>query len=194
MVETSAGILLYRRSDAGPQVLLVHPGGPFWARKDAGAWSIPKGVVEAGEDREAAARREFAEETGHRAEGRATDLGEVRLKSGKRVHAFAVEGELDADAIVSNTFEMVWPPRSVRTQEFPEVDRAGWFSLAEASEKLNPAQTEFVDRLRDALEWGGRGGAVGGSILARRTDALIRPSVDPALGRFAPAPPGLIRR
>ncbi|WP_132991991.1 NUDIX domain-containing protein [Gordonia zhaorongruii] len=154
MAERSAGILLYRLVAAGGvEVLLVHPGGPFWARKDDGAWSIPKGLVEADEDEFAAARREFAEETGHAAPDRpALDLGEVHLRSGKRVHGFAVEGDLDPATIVSNTFEMMWPPRSHRMQEFPEVDRGEWFDPADAVVKLNPAQGAFVERLADRLD------------------------------------------
>ncbi|WP_347955160.1 NUDIX domain-containing protein [Gordonia aichiensis] len=149
--QTSAGLLLYRRGAAGLEVLLVHPGGPFFARKDDGAWSIPKGLLDADEEPLVAARREFAEETGHRApDGAAIDLGDVRLRSGKRVLGFAVEGDLDAATIVSNTFEMVWPPRSGQTREFPEVDRAQWFSLDEARVKLNPAQAAFVDRLAES--------------------------------------------
>jgi predicted NUDIX family NTP pyrophosphohydrolase len=145
----SAGILLYRRVDGEPQVLIVHPGGPFWARKDAGAWSIPKGEYGDDEDAEACARREFEEETGTALpEGELSDLGTARQRSGKLVTAWAAEGDLDADAIVSNEFEMEWPPRSGRRQSFPEVDRAGWFGLDEAAEKLNPAQVVFLERLR----------------------------------------------
>ena len=130
----------------------MHPGGPFWARKDAGAWSIPKGEHDDDEDAQACALREFEEETGTALTPAAlADLGTVRLKSGKVVAAWAVEGDLDADAITSNTFELEWPPRSGRTQEFPEVDRAGWFGLEAAREKLNPAQGAFLDRLRDLL-------------------------------------------
>ncbi|MCF8571158.1 NUDIX domain-containing protein [Gordonia sp. HY002] len=148
MPELSAGILLYRKASGAVEVFLVHPGGPFFARKDDGAWSIPKGLVHPGEDLLDAARREFAEETGHRVpDGDAVDLGEVRLKSGKRVRAFAVEGDVDADATVSNTFEMIWPPKSGRTQSFPEVDRAAWFAVDDARVKLNAAQSEFLERL-----------------------------------------------
>jgi predicted NUDIX family NTP pyrophosphohydrolase len=151
-VPRSAGILLYRIRDGEPEVLLVHPGGPFWARKDAGAWSIPKGEHSEVEDPQAAALREFEEETGTAVTPTAlADLGAARLKSGKQVAAWAVEGDLDADAITSNTFELEWPPRSGRKQAFPEVDRAGWFSLEDAREKLNPAQGAFLDRLRDLL-------------------------------------------
>jgi predicted NUDIX family NTP pyrophosphohydrolase len=151
-VSRSAGILLYRLRDGQPEVLIVHPGGPFWARKDAGAWSIPKGEHSEDEDGQAAALREFEEETGTPlTPARLAHLGTVRLKSGKQVAAWAVEGDLDADAITSNTFESEWPPRSGRMQEFPEVDRAGWFGLDAAREKLNPAQGAFLDRLRDLL-------------------------------------------
>jgi len=144
-VKQSAGILLHR----GGEVLLVHPGGPFWAKKDAGAWSIPKGEYEEGDDPRAAALREFEEELGSAlpAGTELVELGTVKLKSGKRITAFAAEGDLDAETISSNTFEMEWPPRSGRMQAFPEVDRAGWFSIEEAREKLNPAQAEFLVRL-----------------------------------------------
>jgi predicted NUDIX family NTP pyrophosphohydrolase len=148
----SAGILLHRQGSTGPEVLLVHPGGPFWARKDLGAWSIPKGELGEGEDPRACALREFAEETGTQLPAAAlADLGTVALKSGKRVVAFAVEGDLDPDTLQSNTFEVEWPPRSGRRQEFPEVDRAQWFGLAAARERLNPAQAAFVDRLEQLL-------------------------------------------
>ena len=131
------------------EVLLVHPGGPFWAKKDAGAWSIPKGEYAEGEDAVACALREFEEELGAPPPDRSalTELGTVRLKSGKRITAWAAEGDLDASAVRSNTFTMEWPPRSGRMQEFPEVDRAGWFGLDEAREKLNPAQAAFLDGL-----------------------------------------------
>jgi predicted NUDIX family NTP pyrophosphohydrolase len=148
----SAGVLLFRRAPE-LEVLVVHPGGPLWARRDDGAWSIPKGEVDPGEDPLAAARREFAEEVGSAApDGVPLALGEVRLKSGKRVVAWALEGDLDADAIVSNTFEMQWPPRSGRMQAFPEVDRGAWLDPARAREKLNPAQRAFVERLVDMLD------------------------------------------
>jgi predicted NUDIX family NTP pyrophosphohydrolase len=131
------------------EVLLVHPGGPFWARKDAGAWSIPKGEYGDGEDPRTCAAREFEEELGTPlpAGAELTELGTVKLRSGKQIVAFAVAGDLDADSIVSNTFTMEWPPRSGQTREFPEVDRAAWFDLAHAREKLNPAQAELLDRL-----------------------------------------------
>jgi len=130
-------------------VLLVHPGGPFWASKDAGAWSIPKGEYDEGDDPRACALREFEEELGTPlpAGAELTELGSVKLKSGKQITAYAVEGDLDADAITSNTFTMEWPPRSGKTREFPEVDRAGWFDLERAREKLNPAQAELLVRL-----------------------------------------------
>jgi len=149
---SSAGILLHRRGEAGPEVLLVHPGGPFWARKDLGAWSIPKGELDGDEDPRACALREFAEETGTRLpEGALDELGSVKQKSGKEVVAFAVEGDLDPATVASNMFELEWPPRSGRTQSFPEIDRAEWFRLDAAREKLNPAQAAFVDRLETLL-------------------------------------------
>ena len=151
----SAGILLYRMTGRRPEVLLVHPGGPFWAKRDDGAWSIPKGEHDDAEQALDCARREFEEETGAAlAAEELLDLGDVRLKSGKIVSAWAAAGDLDAGAVRSNTFEMEWPPRSGRRQSFPEVDRAEWFDLAVARGKLNPAQSEFVDRL-EALLGGG---------------------------------------
>ena len=153
MPASSAGILLHRRRRDRLEVLLVHPGGPFWRRRDLGAWSIPKGEYVSDEDPLAAARREFAEELGvPPPDGPAEDLGEVRQKGGKRVRAWGLEGDLDADAVVSNTFELEWPPRSGRKIDVPEVDRAEWFSLEDAREKINPAQAELLDRLAAALE------------------------------------------
>ena len=150
VAKRSAGILLYRHGVAGLEVLLVHPGGPFWAKKDLGAWSIPKGQHEVDEEALDCALREFEEETGTRPnEGQLDHLGTVRQKSGQFVQAWALEGDLDADAVRSNTFEMQWPPRSGRMQEFPEVDRAAWFSLSDARERLNPAQALFLDRLAE---------------------------------------------
>jgi predicted NUDIX family NTP pyrophosphohydrolase len=147
-----AGIFLYRLSGGVPEVLLVHPGGPFWARRDAGVWSVPKGEYEDGDDPLASALREFEEETGTALEnGELLELGDVKQKSGKVVRAWAAEGDLDPDAVHSNTFTMEWPPRSGRTAEFPEIDRAGWFGIDEAREKLNPAQAEFLDRLLELL-------------------------------------------
>jgi predicted NUDIX family NTP pyrophosphohydrolase len=145
----SAGILLHRRRDGRLEVLLVHPGGPIWARRDAGVWSIPKGEYDAGDDPFEAARREFEEELGSPAPTDAApdDLGEVTQKSGKLVHAWAVEGDLDATTIHSNTLEFEWPPRSGRRIEIPEVDRAEWFGLDAAREKINPAQAQLLDRL-----------------------------------------------
>jgi predicted NUDIX family NTP pyrophosphohydrolase len=148
MHKLSAGILLYRQRDGALEVFLVHPGGPFWKNKDLGAWSIPKGEYEAEDDPLAAARREFEEETGFAPpSGEWRSLFEVKLSSGKVVTAWAVEGDCDADAIRSNLFSMEWPPKSGKTQEFPEVDRAAWFALPEAQVKIHPAQREFLDRL-----------------------------------------------
>jgi predicted NUDIX family NTP pyrophosphohydrolase len=146
--KTSAGILLYRLHDGAVEVFLVHPGGPFWAKKDAGAWSIPKGEFEPGEDALEAAKREFSEETGSAIAGHFIALSPVKQASGKIVHAWAVRGDIDAAAIASNTFEMQWPPRSGVTREFPEVDRGGWFSLAVAREKLVSGQRTLLDELR----------------------------------------------
>ena len=149
----SAGLILFRCSGGEVEVLLVHPGGPLWAKRDHGAWSIPKGEYPADEDPLSAARREFAEELGSPApDGEAIDLGEVRQKAGKVVCAWAVAGDLDPATITSNTFTMQWPPRSGRTQEFPEVDRAQWFGLSEARERINPAQAALLERLREAVE------------------------------------------
>lgn len=150
MPKVSAGILLYRRRGGTLEVLLVHPGGPFWRNKDLGAWSIPKGKAEPGEDLLAVARREFEEETGVQVEGPFTDLGEVRQRKGKVVYGWAVEGDLDVAAIRSNTFAMEWPPRSGRMQEFPEVDRAAFFGIEEARRKMNPGQVGLLDLLRPA--------------------------------------------
>jgi predicted NUDIX family NTP pyrophosphohydrolase len=133
------------------EVFLVHPGGPFWAKKDQGAWSIPKGEFEAGEDALATARREFEEETGQAIEGKFIALTPCRQRSGKIVHAWAVEADLDADAIRSNTFEIEWPPRSGRKQAFPEVDRAAWFDLDEARARMLPGQVPMLDELAAKL-------------------------------------------
>jgi predicted NUDIX family NTP pyrophosphohydrolase len=153
MPKQSAGLLLYRRRAGVLEVLLVHPGGPFWARRDEGAWSIPKGEHDADEDPLAAARREFAEETGIAPAGEAVALTPIRQKGGKVVRAFALEGDCDPSAIRSNTFTIEWPPRSGRQQAFPEVDRAAWFSLDEARRKLNPAQSALIDDLARLLLW-----------------------------------------
>lgn len=147
MAKTSAGILLYRWRAGRLEVLLVHPGGPFFARKDEGAWSIPKGEVESGEAPLDAARREFEEETGVHLAGPFVELPPVRQRGGKVVHAWAVEGDCDPDAIRSDTFTLEWPPRSGRTVAFPEVDRAAFFDLGEARRKINPAQAEWLDAL-----------------------------------------------
>ena len=149
MARRSAGILLYRRADDGPEVLLVHPGGPFWAKKDAGAWSIPKGEHDEGEDALAAALREFHEETGTALPlGALTDLGTVKQRAGKVVQAWAAEGDLDADTVSSNTFTIEWPPRSGRMREFPEVDRAAWFDAETALWKVHKGQQPI---LREAI-------------------------------------------
>ncbi len=150
MPKRSAGILLYRGAGAGLELLLVHPGGPFWARKDLGAWSIPKGEYSEGEDAAAAARREFAEETGAVAGGTLLPLGELTQGGGKVVTAFALAGDFDPAALTSNSFTMEWPPRSGRTATFPEVDRAQWFSPAEAEAKILKGQREFIARLLKA--------------------------------------------
>lgn len=147
MPARAAGILLYRRRDRALEVLLVHPGGPFWRKREAGAWTIPKGEVAAGEDPEAAARREFAEETGLRLTQPLLPLGEVVQAAGKRITAFAAEGDLDPTALCSNVFEIEWPPKSGRRAEFPEIDRAGWFTLNAARPLINPAQAAFLERL-----------------------------------------------
>ena len=151
-VKRSAGILLYRDDgNGGTEFLLVHPGGPYWARRDDGAWSIPKGGIEEDEDSRAAALRELEEELGSAAPEleaeELIDLGQVRQRAGKVVDAWGAEGDFDPAALDSNTFEMEWPPRSGREVEFPEVDRADWFDLEAARRKLLPAQGEFLDRL-----------------------------------------------
>ena len=147
MARKSAGIIVYRRTGETVEVLLVHPGGPFWGKWDLGAWSIPKGEYSEDENPEAAARREFAEETGWSLQGELRPLGEIRQKGGKVVTAFAVEGDFEAGTLKSNVFEMEWPPKSGHTASFPEVDRAGWFGLAEAREKMIEGQRAFLDRV-----------------------------------------------
>jgi predicted NUDIX family NTP pyrophosphohydrolase len=152
MAGTSAGLLLYRREPSGWQVLAGHPGGPFWSKRDAGAWSIPKGEQGSEEAPLEAARREFEEELGITPpDGALLDLGTTRLKSGKVIRAFAVEGDLDPAKVVPGEFEMEWPPRSGRTARFPEIDRVEWFFADEARARLNPGQVVFVDRLMSAL-------------------------------------------
>jgi len=154
----SAGLLLYRGSGTGLEVFLVHPGGPFWAKKDAGAWTIPKGEIIEGEDPLAAARREFEEETGLPPPGgEAMALTPRRQAGGKLVHAWAMRGDLDAGAIRSVTFSMEWPPRSARQQAFPEIDRAAWFPLDEARRRILKSQTPFLDELERRLTLGGAG-------------------------------------
>jgi len=150
---------MYRRTGPKLEVLLAHPGGPYWRRKDEGAWSIPKGEMDEGEDAEEAARREFAEETGVALVGPLQSLGEVRQRGGKRVLAFTVEGDVDVQTVKSNTFEIEWPPKGGRMQAFPEIDRAGWFSVAEANAKLLKGQRPLLGRLMAALEGAGPGGA-----------------------------------
>lgn len=150
-MKQSAGILVYRFHRKILQVLLVHPGGPFWARKDAGVWTIPKGEPAEEEDLLLAARREFAEETGYRPEGEFIKLSPVKQKGGKLVHAWAVEGDMDVSALKSNDFEIPWPPKSGKLQRFPEVDKAEWFSPEEAKQKILPAQIAFIDELCDLL-------------------------------------------
>lgn len=143
----SAGLLVYRVREGRLEVCLVHPGGPFWARKDAGAWSIPKGEIERDEAPLAAARRECLEETGQVVEGVFQPLPPVRLRSGKTVYAWAVEGDMDVTAIRSATFPLEWPPRSGRLQEFPEIDRAAWFTVEAARNRLHPAMRPWLDQL-----------------------------------------------
>ena len=142
---------MYRRKEGAIEVLLVHPGGPLWAKKEEGAWSLPKGEIEEGEEPLAAAQREFLEETGFRAEGQFLELGSIRQKGGKEVIAWAFEGDCDPTLIVSLEFELEWPPRSGRLQRVPEVDRAEFFSLGQARKRINAAQVELLDRLRNAI-------------------------------------------
>ncbi len=150
----SAGIILFRRSGGEAEFLLVHPGGPFWTKKDAGAWSIPKGQIEAEEEPRACAIRELEEELGPAPEldpEQLIELGSIKQKAGKVVEAWAAEADFDPTTLASNTFSMEWPPRSGKEQEFPEVDRAEWFDLATAREKILPAQAELLDRLLEHL-------------------------------------------
>ncbi|GAA4005391.1 NUDIX domain-containing protein [Allokutzneria multivorans] len=153
MVRRSAGILVFRSAEEGPEVLLGHMGGPFWARKDAGAWSLPKGEYGDDETPETAARREFAEELGLSVpEGELVPLGEVKQSGGKQVTAWAVRGDLDPADVVPGTFTMEWPKGSGTVREFPEVDRVAWFPLAEAREKIVGGQRVFLDRLEEVLD------------------------------------------
>lgn len=154
-VKRSAALLVYRRSPKGLQVFLVHPGGPFWAKKDLRAWSIPKGEFDEAEDGLAAARREFFEEVGQQVRGEALQLTPRRQAGGKLVHAWAVEGEVEARHVVSNEFEMEWPPRSGKQARFPEVDRGAWFPLPEARRRILKGQTPFLDELEERLGKGG---------------------------------------
>jgi predicted NUDIX family NTP pyrophosphohydrolase len=152
VAERSAGLLMYRRREGRTEVLLAHPGGPFWAKKDEGAWSIPKGLFEEGEDPLRAARREFTEETGFRAKSKGfVPLGEARQKGGKLVLVWAFEGDARPEKLKSNTFTVEWPPRSGLKQEFPEMDRAEWFDLETAKKKILPGQREFIERLEEKL-------------------------------------------
>jgi predicted NUDIX family NTP pyrophosphohydrolase len=151
MPKISAGLLFHRSRNGALEVLLVHPGGPFWAKKDEGAWSIPKGEAAPGEDLLARARQEFHEETGFVAEGRFQALPPIRQAGGKIVHAWAIAGDCDAAAIKSNTFTLEWPPRSGRIAEFPEVDRAGWFDLPTARRKIIKGQVALLDHLQQLL-------------------------------------------
>jgi len=151
MARISAGVLLYRRRGGVVEVFLVHPGGPFWARKDRAAWSIPKGEIDPGEDLLAAARREVLEETGLVVEGELKPLAPLRQPGGKVVHAFALEGDADPEVVRSNPFEMEWPPRSGKLQAFPEVDRAAWLALDVAREKIHKGQVGLLDQLEAML-------------------------------------------
>ena len=148
MPKQSAGILLYRKTNEEPELFLVHPGGPFFAKKDLGAWSIPKGEFMEGEDPLEAAKREFQEETGYVPKGEFIPLGSVKQTGGKIIHAWAAQGNLDPEKITSNTFTLEWPPKSGQYREFPEVDRAAWFSLKNAREKINTAQRELIERFQ----------------------------------------------
>jgi predicted NUDIX family NTP pyrophosphohydrolase len=151
MAQKSAGLVMYRLKDREPEILLVHPGGPFWARKDDGAWSIPKGLFEEDEDPLAAARREFEEETGCQPAGEFIALGRFKQPSGKTIWAWAVEGDFELSRFRSNLFAMEWPPKSGRMKEFPEADRADWFAPEEARRKINKGQVPIVAALLERL-------------------------------------------
>lgn len=151
MPKQSAGILLYKNTITDLQIFLVHPGGPFFKNKDEGSWSIPKGEFLDDEEPLSAAKREFQEETSQSIDGNFTTLGAVKLKSGKMVHAWAIEGDIDHETIVSNVFELEWPPRSGKMIIIPEVDRAGWFDVVIAKQKINPAQVFFIEKLVESL-------------------------------------------
>lgn len=150
-IKQSAGILLYKSTNSILEVFLVHPGGPFFKNKDEGSWSIPKGEFLDDEEALRAAKREFEEETGHAIEGNFTSLGTIRQKSGKTVHAWAVEGDINHETIFSNTCEIEWPPHSRKKITIPEIDRAAWFGIDEAKRKINPAQAELIDRLEQHM-------------------------------------------
>ena len=148
MPQHSAGIVMFRRGKSGPEIFLVHPGGPFWARKDEGAWSIPKGLFGPNEEPIAAARREFEEETGFPVEGPLIELGTFEQPGGKVIHTWAVEGDVDPNRLSSNLFELEWPPNSGRTQRFSEADRAGWFGIYQALRKITKGQRQIVEKFR----------------------------------------------
>jgi len=152
MPQISAGILLYRRGASGLEVFLIHMGGPFWARKDAGAWSIPKGLIDEGEDALAAARREFREETGSEVDGEFLPLTPIKQAGGKVVRAWAVEGDIDADNIVSNTFKVEWPAGSGKWRAYPEADRAAWFAITEAMDRIVQGQRAFLSELAASFD------------------------------------------
>jgi predicted NUDIX family NTP pyrophosphohydrolase len=156
MAKHSAGLMVYRRTTGRLEVLLVHPGGPFWADKDFGSWSIPKGEFTAEEDPLTAAKREFHEETGFVVEGDYVALGSLKQPGGKMIHAWAVAGDCDPARLRSNTFSLEWPPRSGRTRDFPEVDRAAWFPLPEAQRRIARGQVGFLDQLAAMAGTGGR--------------------------------------
>lgn len=151
MAKTSAGLILYRMQSGQLEVLLVHPGGPFWGKKDEGAWFVPKGELNVGEEPLAGAKREFEEETGLKPEGEFLALGSVKQKSGKTIVAWAFEGDCDPSSIKSNTFSIEWPPKSGRQQEFPEIDRAGFFTVTQAKAKMHPVEYPLVLRLHELL-------------------------------------------
>ncbi|HXG31140.1 MAG TPA: NUDIX domain-containing protein [Thermodesulfobacteriota bacterium] len=153
----SAGILLFRFKGGRLEVFLVHPGGPFWAKKDEGAWSIPKGLFEDGEDPLDAAKREFREETGFDVDGEFIELGELRQPGRKTIHVWALEGDLDVTRIVSNTFTLEWPKKSGIVREYPEIDRGGWFGLDEARRKIAKGQAAFLDRLIEKIGYISKG-------------------------------------
>lgn len=152
MAKISAGVLLYRFRGKVLEVLLVHPGGPFWSHKENGVWSIPKGEIEPGEELLAAARREFYEETGIEVDGDFYKLKPVKLTSGKIIHAYALKGDLDSSSVHSNNFSLEWPPSSGKIQLFPEIDRAEWFDIHTAREKLSKSQSSFIEELEEAVQ------------------------------------------